>query len=235
MADIVLVHGAFHGGWCWRDVASALGAAGHRVARPTLTGLADRRHLLSAATDLDTHVDDIVNTVVYEEMHDVVLVCHSYGGGPCVPAADRIADRVAALVLLDALLPIDGLSCLELRERAHSPWPIEVTGSLTVPPPPSDVFGLRGADLARVEALVTPHPVATFTQPVALTGAYDRIGVRHYHRARGYDAPYFDDSAARAEAAGWQVAHHDLVHDMMLTDPEWTVGAILDAVRAAGG
>lgn len=236
MADIVLVHGAFHGGWCWHGVAAALAAEGHRVARPTLTGLGERRHLLSADVDLETHVADIVNAVVYEQMDDLVLVCHSYGGVPGVVAADRLADRTRALVLLDAMLPIDGLSSDDLRERSRPAWSMERSDDVAVPPPSSEVFGISGADRARIDALLTPHPAASLRRPARLTGAYARIPVKHFHRARGYAAPYFDDAAARAGAeGGWRVEFHDLVHDMMLTDPGWTVAAIRSAVVVASG
>jgi pimeloyl-ACP methyl ester carboxylesterase len=229
MTDIVLVHGAFHGGWCWREVADALTSHGHRVLRPTLTGLADRRHLLSPDVVLDTHIDDIIETIHFEELHEVVLVLHSYGGMPGIGAADRIADEVAALVLLDAVLPLDGYSSNGMRDRSGAAWSMEPLDPLAVAPPSSTVFGIAPADVAHIDALLTAHPSGTLEQPIALTGAYDRIATKHYHRALGYAAPYMDDSADRAEVAGWRVQRHDLVHDMMLTDPDWTVRAVLEA------
>jgi pimeloyl-ACP methyl ester carboxylesterase len=235
MADIVLVHGAWHGGWCWQQVGERLVADGHRVARPTLTGLADRRHLLSASVNLDTHIADVVNTVVFEQFNDVVLVCHSYGGMPAVGAADQLADNVAALVLLDAMLPVNGRSSRDLRDQAAGATSLERSQPAAVPPLPASAFGIAPADQARTQALLTDHPGATFTQPIVLTGAYEHIGVKHYHRATRYQAGYFDDAAARAQASGgWVVRHHDLDHDMMLTDPDWTVAAITEAVAACG-
>lgn len=234
MADVVLVHGAWHGGWCWRDVAERLAARGHRVLRPTLTGLADRSHLLSADVDLDTHITDIVRTIEAEEMHEVVLVCHSYGGMPGVGAADAVAHRCRALVLLDAMLPVDGYSSNELRDRTGPARPLDLTDPLAVPPPPASVFGLTGSAAHRVEALLTPHPLGTLTQPIRLTGAFQTIPVRHFHRLQRYEAGYFDDAAARATAAGgWRVTHHDLDHDVMLLDPEWTAAVVEDAIGAA--
>ena len=229
MADIVLVHGAFHGGWCWRTVGEALVADGHRVARPTLTGLADRRHLLSADVVLDTHIDDVINTIVYEEFDDVVLVVHSYGGMPGIGAADRIADRIAALVALDAIIPIDGYSSNAMRERSGAAWSMDASDPVAIPPPSSSVFGIPDHDSGRIDRLLTDHPAGTLTQPIRLTGAFESIRTKHYHRALEYDAPYMDDSAMRAEESGWMVRRHGIVHDMMITDPSWT----LDAVRGA--
>jgi len=229
VSDILLVHGAFHGGWCWRTVARQLSEQGHRVLRPSLTGLADRRHLLSPAVDLDTHIADIVNTVHFEELDDLTLVVHSYGGVPGVGAADQLTDRIHALVLLDAMLPIDGLSSNQMRDRCAPAWHMDDSDPVAVPPPPSGVFGVPEADQARIDGLLTPHPAATLTQAIQLTGAFERIPVKHFHRNRGYAAPYFDDAADRAEAAGWRVQRHDAPHDVMLTDPAWTCEAILAA------
>ena len=115
MTDIVLVHGAFHGGWCWRAVAERLTAAGHRVFAPTLTGLGERRHLAGTHVDLNTHIMDLVHVIEGEELRDAVLVSHSYGGMPATGAADRLAERLAALVYLDAFTPRDGDSALAVR------------------------------------------------------------------------------------------------------------------------
>ena len=105
MTTFVLVHGAWHGGWCWREVAGRLQSAGHRVFAPTLTGLADRSHLLTRETGLETHILDIVNLLEWEELDDAVLCGHSYGGMVVTGAADRAAGRLRALVYLDAFVP----------------------------------------------------------------------------------------------------------------------------------
>lgn len=232
MADVLLVHGAWHGGWCWQGVADQLTALGHRVVRPTLTGLADRRDLLTPAVDLDTHIADVVGAIDVEGMDDLVLVCHSYGGVPGVGAADRRAGRCRSLVLLDAMLPIDGLSSNQMRDRVGPVRPLDLSDPLAVPPPDASVFGLSGAQARRVNRLLTPHPLRTLTQPIRLTGAFREIGVKQYHRATRYRAGYFDDAAERAETEGtWRVEYHDLDHDMMLTDPAWTVAAILGAIH----
>ena len=230
MTDIVLVHGAFHGGWCWNEVAAVLTVSGHRVLRPTLTGLADRRHLLDASVDLDTHIDDIVETIHFEECHDIVLVCHSFGAVPGIGAADRMADRIRALVLLDALVPVDGLSSSQVRDRSTVAWPMDLSG-VAVDPPSSAVFGIAEEQRARIDALLTPHPVGTFTQPIALGGAYDSIRTKHFHRFSRYEAAYMDASADRVAAAGWQVRVHDCAHDMMLIDPDWTAALVIEADR----
>jgi len=116
----VLVHGAWHGGWCWKKVAPALRAAGHVVYTPTLTGLGERAHLANPAIDLATHVADVVNLLEAEELDKVVLVGHSYGGMVVTGVADRAADRIGRLVYLDAANPKDGQSLVDVAVRSSS-------------------------------------------------------------------------------------------------------------------
>src|SRR3984957_21014206 len=104
----VLVHGAWHGGWCWRRVADLLEQLGHRVFTPTLTGLGERSHLMSADINLDTHITDVVNVLKWEDLKDVVLVAHSYGGWPVSGAIEQECDRISAVVYLVALTPMHG-------------------------------------------------------------------------------------------------------------------------------
>ena len=114
MANFVLVHGAWVGGWCWRSNAQALRRAGHEVYTPTLTGLGERSHLLSPSINLDTHVTDILNVFQHEELSDVVLVGHSYGGMVVTGVADVLPDNIKSLVYLDAFVPENGQSLLSL-------------------------------------------------------------------------------------------------------------------------
>src|ERR1700716_4020236 len=104
----VLVHGAWHGGWCWRRVADRLRAGGHTVFTPTLTGLGERAHLLRAGIGLDTHITDVVNAMAGEELTDVLLCGHSYGGFVISGVAERLAPAIRALVFLDAFMPRNG-------------------------------------------------------------------------------------------------------------------------------
>src|SRR5215831_5722049 len=114
MATFVLVHGAWHGGWCWKKVTPLLRAAGHEVYTPTLTGLGERVHLASPKVDLTTHIQDVVNVLDYEDLHEVVLVGHSYGGVVIAGVADRVPSRVGHLVYLDAGVPHNGEGYLDL-------------------------------------------------------------------------------------------------------------------------
>src|SRR6186713_1695218 len=114
MATYVLVHGGGHGGWCYQPVARLLQAEGHTVYAPSLTGLGDRAHLMSSAIDLDLHVRDVVAILESEDLRDVILVGHSYGGMVITGIADRAADRVGKLVYLDAANPVNGQSLVDV-------------------------------------------------------------------------------------------------------------------------
>jgi pimeloyl-ACP methyl ester carboxylesterase len=232
MTDIVLIHGAFHGGWCWRAVARRLRAAGHAVFAPTLTGLGERAHLIGPAVDLDTHIADIVNVIEAEELSDVVLVGHSYGGMPVTGAADRLADRLSALVYLDAVTPADGDTGLGVRSAEPGAVPLEEPADgYSVPAPKAAVFGLTGDLGAWADRRLTPHPMATMTQPIRLRGDWRRIARKVYIRLARYPAPHFDRSyEAARDDPDWTAIHRDDIHDVMVTDPGWVVGVLKDTV-----
>ena len=165
----VLVHGAWHGGWCWRRVADRLVSAGHRVFAPSLTGLGDRRHLLSRETNLDTHIRDIIEIIEAEELREVILVGHSYGGIVITGVAAQIPQRLRQLVYLDAVLVEDGDSW----SSAHAPDTVaarrksaqESSGGSTLPALKSSLFGVTDADdQAWVDRHLTPHPFSTYEQ-----------------------------------------------------------------------
>jgi pimeloyl-ACP methyl ester carboxylesterase len=165
MADFLLVHGAWHGAWCWRDVTTALVRAGHRAHAVTLTGLGERAHLLHAGIDLQTHVQDVLAALEAEELQDVVLVGHSYAGMLVTAVADRMAQRLSHLVYLDAVVPKPGESWSSthtastrkgrLDAAQHSP-------EFAFPAPDPVVFGLDGPRHAWVRRRQTPHPGHTY-------------------------------------------------------------------------
>ena len=174
-ATFVLVHGAWSGGWCYGKVAALLRARGHAVFTPTLTGQGERSHLLAAGVNLTTHITDVLNVFHYEDLRDVVLAGHSYGGMVVTGVADRIADRVAALVYLDAFLPEDGQSLFDINIPANTQRFVANAGNcggIAVPPPPASFFNVNAADAARVDALATPFPLAAMAERLSLTGVH---------------------------------------------------------------
>ena len=169
MAHFVLVHGAWHGGWCWQRVTAALQQDGHRVHAVTLTGLGERAHLLSPAITLDTHIDDVLGLIEAEELQDVVLAVHSYAGMIGTAVADRLGQRIRHLVYVDAVLPKPGESWSSTQSGATQQQRLAAAQSsrhFSFPPPDPEVFGLKDADREWVRRRQTPHPGNTYQAPL---------------------------------------------------------------------
>jgi pimeloyl-ACP methyl ester carboxylesterase len=230
----VLLHGAWHGAWCWRDVAARLCAAGHRVTTPTQTGLGERRHLLAAGITLDTFVEDVVQHLEAEEIEDAVLVGHSFGGLGISGAADRVPGRIRHLVYLDSLI-VEGGEC---------PWdrmPAELVaarrrvvedqgGGLLAPPPPVSAFGVpEDHPLAPwVRRRLTPHPAGTYRTPLRLAHPVGN-GLRRTYVA--CTDPWYEPLGWVRDwvrgRPGWEWAEIATGHDAMVTAPDALAALLL--------
>ena len=225
MANYVLVHGAWHGGWCWRRVAERLRAAGHRVHVPTLTGLGERAHLISPQVGLSTHVEDVLGVLACEGLHDVILCGHSYGGMVITGVADQIPERLAALVYLDALVPEDGQSAFDVLqpERAEAfRQGAEAHGDgWRVPPVPARHFGVTDpADEAWVNGTCVAMAIKAFEEPLRLTGRYREVARRSYVLAGAYNPSTFQGIHARLKGdPSWRCHVLPTGHDAMVTMP----------------
>ena len=221
----MLVHGAWHGGWCWRDVADRLRASGHRVFTPTCTGLGERAHLLSREITLDTFTRDVAGVIEAEELQNIVLVGHSFGGLPTSGVADLMPERIRYLVFLDSLLiqpgktPFDGLApdVVAARRKAAE----ETSGGLSLPAPPSSAFGVTGdANMAWVERRLTPHPLGTYTSPLNISNPVGNGLPRAYVACTSPAYPALDGVKAWVrQQPGWRWAEIATGHDAMVTAP----------------
>lgn len=228
----VLVHGAWHGGWCWRRVANRLRHDGHTVFTPTLTGLGERAHLLGQEIDLATHVADIVNVMRWERLSEVVLCGHSYGGFVISGVAEEMSAAIRAIVFLDAFLPQSGDSILKLTGPAVQDGIRAALqrGEVGVPPRPAAAFGVNEADRQWVDSLCVPQPIATFTSPIALSGAREAIAHKTYIRAKGYDNPAFDRALASVQTdPSWRCHEIACGHDVMVDMPDRLSALLLEA------
>lgn len=174
MATFVLVHGGWHGGWCWKRVTPHLQSANHTVYTPTLTGLGERCHLATPEVNLSTHIQDILNVLIYEDLTNVVLVGHSYSGMVITGVADRAPERVSRLVYLDAFVPEDGQSVVDIlrppSSQAPSPQVVLVDGWKAPYPYRERPFGITApTDVAWVLDKITPQPINTATEPIHFT------------------------------------------------------------------
>jgi pimeloyl-ACP methyl ester carboxylesterase len=220
----VLVHGAWHGGWCWRRVSDLLTARGHEVFAPTLTGVGERAHLLSLAIGLDTHIADIVNVFEFEGIRDAVLVGHSYGGMVVTGVAERLPGRIKSIVYLDAFVPADNQSMLDIvseERRKQLGEAAAKSGGLSVPPIPAAVFNVNAVDQAWVDSKCTVHPFKTMTDKVRTTGARERTAKKAYVRAADYPSPYFSMIYDKLNAdPAWRAYALPCGHDVMVDMPE---------------
>ncbi len=226
------MHGAWHGGWCWHRVADPLRAAGHRVFAPTLTGVGERHHLLSAQVDLETHIQDVIGVLEAEELEDVVLVGHSYAGLVISGVAARARARLRQLVYLDALLAEDGQSwadafppeVAEARRRGAT----VTNGVKTIPAPDPDIYGFANpADTEWVRRRLTPHPYAPFEQKSRLGGplgsGLPRIYVDSTEPAIAALATIKNRFRGKPD---WPFVELKTGHDAMLSAPDELVGIL---------
>jgi pimeloyl-ACP methyl ester carboxylesterase len=227
----VLVHGAWHGGWCWVRVAALLRAQGHIVFTPTLTGLGERSHLFGPGIDLTTHITDVVNLMKWEKLSDVVLCGHSYGGIVISGVAEQMEHAISSIVFLDAFLPHDG----EAIEDVTAPVIKEAMrearakGEHGIPPRPAAFFNVNEKDRAWVDGLCGPQPLKTFAQKITLTGARERIAKKSYIRAGNYTNPGFDRALGEVKAdPSWRTYTVPCGHDMMVDMPERLAEILLE-------
>jgi pimeloyl-ACP methyl ester carboxylesterase len=197
MATFVLVHGGFTGGWVWKTVRAYLESKRHRVYTPTLTGLGERSHLISPILDLETHIEDIVNVLRYEELDDVVLVGNSYAGMVITGVADRVPSRIAHLIYVDAFVPKNGESVFDL-----------VTPSLRsqfIAQANTQGDGWRVSPLSDGDPRRMAQPIKTLQQRIHLTGK-DQSAVSHtFIRCTDPRSPSIDSSDERVRKdPSWQ-------------------------------
>lgn len=229
MANFVLVHGGWQGGWSWRLLARLLRDAGHDVFTPTLSGLGERSHLSGMAINLDTHIADIANTIVWEDLSEVTLVGHSYGGMVVTGVADQLADRISRLVYLDALVPEDGSTLFSLRPEYLGVMidAAAAGGGLMVAPPAASARDARAEHWAWIDAHTTPHPLTCFTQAIRLTGSYRNVSSRVFIYAAGgicdgmYDG--FEDKPGNRV-----VSIAGSGHSIMIDQPQAVADILLD-------
>jgi pimeloyl-ACP methyl ester carboxylesterase len=242
MANFVLVHGAWHGAWCWQRVVALLTAQGHRVHAVTLTGVGERVHLMSPLITLETHIADVANTLVFEELQDVVLAVHSYAGMIGTALADRMPERLRHLVYVDAVVPKPGESWSGTHASATREARLaaaQASPDYSFPAPDPSVFGLDAADRDWVQRRQTAHPGHTYQAPLQfdpqrvagvprtfIDCTTPPLGTIDVIRRRVRDPKYWD--GAWAGGAGMRVVELATGHDPMVSAPRELAGLLGD-------
>lgn len=231
MATFVLVHGGHHGGWCYLKVMRRLQARGHVVYAPSMSGMGERSHLMHPGIDLSTHITDIARLIEVDDLRDVILVGHSYGGMVITGVADRmaypVAGRIGHRVYLDAAYPVNGESLLEHAGASIAPLEatmrvingVELVGFPEQMPP--HFFGIDDpVDAAFTAARLGPQPWACYTEHLALANEAAMRATPESHLICTMTIPGRDMAllTERSQGRVWDI---DTGHDLMITEPEW--------------
>ena len=221
-ATFLVAHGAWSAGWAWKKMHPLMAAAGHRLITPTYTGLGEREHLANPSIDLETHIQDLLGVIKYEQLNDVVLIGHSYGGMVATGVADRVPERIARLVYLDAFVPQDGQALLDIvspgaaqRMRASAKsgdgWRVAPN------PPPPDT---PAEDIKWIQALRLAQPVKTFETPLQLRTGDPKIPRTYIYCKRINPEDTFRAFAERARREHWTYHEIDSSHSPHITAPD---------------
>ncbi|MFW8566360.1 alpha/beta fold hydrolase [Orrella sp. 11846] len=228
----VLLHGAWHGGWCWREVAAALRQAGHQVYTPTQTGLGERSHLLSKDITLDVFIDDLKNVLTWEDLNDVVLVGHSFGGIVISAVADQMPERIRHLVYLDSLILQNGQSAFSVisadvadERRALSQ---ASSGGVSIPIPTPEAMGVsEPSQAAWLMSKCTPHPIATYESVLTLNNPVGNGLPATYVAVVPEYGPTTSSRTFAKTQKDWRYLEMDAGHDAMLTSPDAVIRLLL--------
>lgn len=230
----LVAHGAWSAGWSWRKMHPLMRAAGHELITPTYTGLGEREHLANPAIDLDVHIQDMLGVIKFEQLRDIILIGHSYGGMVATGVADRVPDRIRKLVYLDAFVPTDGQALIDLlppataeRMRAGAKtidgWRVPAN-----PIPPDTAAN----DVQWIQSLRMPHPIKTFETPLRLRNGDTKIPRTYIYCKRTTPDDTFRQFAARARSQGWGYHEIDASHSPHVTAPE-SLTALLDSIASS--
>jgi pimeloyl-ACP methyl ester carboxylesterase len=218
----LVAHGAWSAGWAWKKMHPLMSAAGHRLITPTYTGLGEREHLASPSIDLDTHIQDILGVIKYEQLQDFVLIGHSYGGMVATGVADRTAARISKLIYLDAFVPKDGQALVDLlppaaKERMLAGAKSADGWRAPANPVPPDT---SAEDAKWINAFRVPQPVKTFQTPLRLRNGDTKIPRTYIYCKRITPEDTFRPYADRAKREGWSYHEIDASHSPHVTAPD---------------
>jgi pimeloyl-ACP methyl ester carboxylesterase len=221
VAVIVLAHGAWSAAWAWKKMRPLMVAAGHQFFAPTYTGLGERAHLASPSNDLNTHIQDVLGVLEFEDLHEVTLIGHSYGGMVATGVADRVPGRIARLIYLDAFVPANGQSLIDFLPAAERERLLDsvTTGDgwrVTPNPIPPDT---TSQDAAWVAQFRMPQSLKCFEQRLHLQTELD-LPRSYIHCTRYADKKPFAQFARQARREpGWQIYELDASHSPNITAP----------------
>jgi pimeloyl-ACP methyl ester carboxylesterase len=228
----ILVHGAWHGGWVWKEVKESLQKQGYNVTCPTQTGLGERKHLLSLKITIDTFIDDIVNHILIKDLSNIILVGHSFAGSTISGVADRLKDRINRLIYLDAVILSNGQSPFDIapdsivKERIALAQNSE--NQMSIPPPSPEYFGVFDQRKAITLAKnLTPHPISTFQSKLNITNEIGNGLPLSYIFCTNPIYKSIESSREIVRQKKWPMFELNASHDAMYTHPKETLNLLM--------
>ena len=228
----LLIHGAWHGGWVWNEISEILRYQRYSVSTPTLTGLGEKKHLLSSKITIETFIEDIVNHIVFENLNNIILVGHSFAGSVISGVADRLKDRIQKLIYFDAMILIDGQKPFDISPKETVEQRIELAkkfgNNISIPAPSADAFGVFDIKKSLLlEEKLTPHPLTAFQSKLILKNEVGNGIPLSYIFCTKPVYKSLESSREVARKMKWPIFELNAGHDAMLTHPKETLNLLM--------
>ena len=228
----LLIHGAWHGGWVWNEISEILRYQRYSVSTPTLTGLGEKKHLLSSKITIETFIEDVVNHIIFENLNNIILVGHSFAGSVISGVADRLKDRIQKLIYFDAMILIDGQKPFDITPKETVEQRIELAkkfgNKISIPAPSADAFGVFDVKKSLLlEEKLTPHPLSAFQSKLILKNEIGNGIPLSYIFCKKPIYKSLESSREVVRKMKWPIFELNAGHDAMLTHPKETLNLLM--------
>ena len=228
----LLIHGAWHGGWVWNEISDILRYQRYSVSTPTLTGLGEKKHLLSSKITIETFIEDVVNHIIFENLNNIILVGHSFAGSVISGVADKLKDRIQKLIYFDAMILIDGQKPFDITPKETVEQRIELAkkfgNNISIPAPSADAFGVFDIKKSLLlEEKLTPHPLSAFQSKLILKNEVGNGIPLSYIFCTKPVYKSLESSREVVRKMKWPIFELNAGHDAMLTHPKETLNLLM--------
>ena len=228
----LLIHGAWHGGWVWNEISEILRYQRYSVSTPTLTGLGEKKHLLSSKITIETFIEDVVNHIIFENLNNIILVGHSFAGSVISGVADRLKDKIQKLIYFDAMILIDGQKPFDISPKEIVEQRIELAkkfgNNISIPAPSADAFGVFDIKKSLLlEEKLTPHPLSAFQSKLILKNEVGNGIPLSYIFCTKPVYKSLESSREVVRKMKWPIFELNAGHDAMLTHPKETLNLLM--------
>ena len=228
----LLIHGAWHGGWVWNEISEILNYQGYSVSTPTLTGLGEKKHLLSSKITIDTFIEDVVNHIIFENLNNIILVGHSFAGSVISGVADKLKDRIQKLIYFDAVILKDGQKPFDIAPKELVKQRIELAkrfgNGISIPAPSADAFGVFDVKKSLLlEEKLTPHPLSTYQSKLTIKNEIGNGIPLFYILCNDPVYKSLESSREVVRKLKWPIFELNAGHDAMFTHPKETLNLLM--------